>query len=308
MLNGYAVHTTVALRDDHEIDVLDDRHSDLGEGPIWDERTGDVVWVDIIGCAVHTHRLADAAQRTLTTPTAVGAVIPRAQPGEGWLVLLEDGPALLAENGSVDALGTFAEAGGRAPTTATRANDAKCDPRGRCWCGTMAWNQSPQQGALYRLDPGARVPTRILDDVTISNGLAWSSDARTMYFIDTTTKCISTFDYDLDSATIANRRTLVEAPEADGWPDGMAIDADDCLWVAFWGGGAVRRYMPDGRLDRVVTFPCAQITSCAFVGPALDQLVVTSASHGLAEPEPLAGSTFVLDPGVTGTATAAFGA
>jgi sugar lactone lactonase YvrE len=290
------------------VDVLDDRRSDLGEGPIWDERTGDVVWVDITGCAVHMHRLADGAQRTLSTPTAVGAVIPRAQSAEGWLVLLQDGPSLLAENGSVVALGTFAEAGGRAPTTATRANDAKCDPRGRCWCGTMAWNQSPEQGALYRLDPGARVPTRILDDVTISNGLAWSSDARTMYYIDTTTHCISQFDYDLDSAAITNRRTLVEIPEVDGWPDGMAIDVDDCLWVAFWGGGAVRRYMPDGRLDRVVTFPCSQVTSCAFVGPALDRLVVTSASHGLAEPEPLAGSTFVLDPGVTGTATTPFGA
>ena len=290
------------------VDVLDDRRSYLGEGPIWDERTGDVIWVDIIGCAVHTHRLADGAQRTLSTPTAVGAVIPRAQRGEGWLVLLQDGPSLLAENGSVEALGTFAEAGGRAPTTATRANDAKCDPRGRCWCGTMAWDQSPEQGALYRLDPETRVPARILDDVTISNGLAWSSDARTMYFIDTTTQRISTFDYDLDSAAITNRRTLVEIPEADGWPDGMAIDADDCLWVAFWGGGAVRRYMPDGRLDRVVTFPCTQVTSCAFVGPALDRLVVTSASHGLAQPEPLAGSTFVLDPGVTGTATTPFGA
>ena len=121
------------------------------------------------------------------------------------------------------------------------------------------------------------MPIRILDDVTISNGLAWSSDARTMYYVDTSTQQISSFDYDLESATIANRRTLVEIPEADGWPDGMTIDADDCLWVAFWGGSAVRRYMPDGRLDRVLTFPCAQITSCAFVGPALDRLVVTSA-------------------------------
>jgi len=172
----------------------------------------------------------------------------------------------------------------------------------------MAWDQSPAQGALYRLDPGARVPIRILDDVTISNGLAWSSDARTMYYVDTPTQRISSFDYDLESATITNQRTLVEIPAADGMPDGMAIDADDCLWVAFWGGGAVRRYTPDGRLDRVLTFPCVQVTSCAFVGPALDRLVVTSAWHGLAEPEPLAGSTFVIDPGVTGTATAAFGA
>jgi sugar lactone lactonase YvrE len=301
-------HGAVLLRDDHGIDILDDRRAELGEGPAWDERSGDVLWVDITGRAVHAHRLADGTQRTFALRSAVGAVVPREETGDGWLALLEHGPALLDEDGTVRALGTFAEAGGRAPMTATRANDAKCDPLGRCWCGTMAWDQSPGQGALYRLDPGARVPTRILDGVTISNGLAWSSDARTMYFIDTPTQLISSFDYDLESAALANRRTLVEIPAADGMPDGMAIDADGCLWVAFWGGGAVRRYMPDGRLDRVITFPCAQVTSCAFVGPALDRLVVTSARIGLAEPEPLAGSTFIVDPGVTGTATAAFGA
>ena len=148
---------------------------------------------------------------------------------------------------------------------------------------------------------------RVLGDVSISNGIGWSSDARTMYFVDTPTGCISTFDYDLDSGTITNRRTLVEIPPEDGWPDGLTIDAEDCLWVAFWGGGVVRRYTPDGGLDCVVAFPCKQVTSCVFVGPALDRLVVTSALHGLAQPEPLAGSTFVVDPDVTGTGTAAFG-
>jgi sugar lactone lactonase YvrE len=290
------------------VDILDDRRSELGEGPIWDERTGDVVWVDITGCAVHTHRLADGAQRTLTSPTCVGAVVPREKAGEGWLAILEDGPALLAEDGRVTALGSFAEADGHAPNTAIRANDAKCDPRGRCWCGTMAYDQTPGQGALYRLDPGARLPTRVLEDLTISNGMGWSSDARTMYFIDTPTQRISKFDYDPDSAMITNRRTLVEIAREDGWPDGLTVDADDCLWVALWGGGAVRRYTPDGRLDRVVTFPCAQVTSCVFVGSTLDRLAVTSAWHGLSQPEPLAGSTFVIEPGVSGTATAAFGA
>ena len=127
-------HGAVALRDDRQmdVDILDDRRSELGEGPIWDERTGEVVWVDITGCAVHTHRLADGVRRTIATPTAVGAVLPRTKAGDGWLALLQDGPALLGESGSVDALGTFAEADGYAPMTAMRANDAKCDPRGRC--------------------------------------------------------------------------------------------------------------------------------------------------------------------------------
>jgi sugar lactone lactonase YvrE len=221
----------------------------------------------------------------------VGAVVPREKAGDGWLAILQDGPALLGEDGRVTALGSFAEADGHAPARATRANDAKCDPRGRCWCGTMAYDQTPGQGALYRLDPGARLPMRVLDNLTI-----------------TPTQRISKFDYDPDDATISNRRTLVEIAREDGWPDGLTVDADDCLWVALWGGGAVRRYTPDGRLDRVVTFPCAQVTSCVFVGSALDRLAVTSAWHGLTRPEPLAGSTFVIDPGVSGTTTAAFGA
>jgi sugar lactone lactonase YvrE len=233
--------------------------------------------------------------------------VPRRDPGSGWLVALESGPAFLADDGTAAPLGTFVDAdAGAEPPTPMRANDAKCDPRGRFWVGTMAYDFSSGAAALYRLEPGERVARRVLSDLTISNGLGWSADGRTMYFIDTPTQRVDAWDYDLDEGTIANRRTLVEIPERAGSPDGMTVDAGGCLWVALWGGGAVNRYTPAGRLDRVVELPCAQVTNCTFAGPALDRLVVTTAWFGLGQPEPLAGATFVVDAGVAGTPTVPF--
>jgi sugar lactone lactonase YvrE len=289
------------------VDVLDSTRCELGEGPAWDARTGEVLWVDIMGRSLHRFHLGRGTLRTIGTPSPIGAVVPRRNAGSGWLAALEDGPAYIADNGTVEPLGTFAEAdGGAEPSRPTRANDAKCDPRGRFWVGTMAYDFSAGAGALYRLDPSERVARRVLSDVTISNGLGWSADGRTMYFIDTPTQRVDALDYHPDEGTIANRRTLVEVPEAAGSPDGMTVDADGCLWVALWRGSAVHRYTPAGRLDRVVELPCAQVTSCTFAGPALDRLVVTTAWIGLQEPEPLAGATFVADVGVAGTATVAF--
>jgi sugar lactone lactonase YvrE len=291
------------------VEVFDRHPCHLGEGPMWDERTGEVFWVDIYGSAIHVLELATGKRRTIETPSILGAVLPRREPGSGWLVALERGLVLLAEDGTVTPFGTFAEADGAEPEVAVRANDGKCDPRGRCFQGTMGHGTEPGAGALYRLDPGESVPRRVLGDVTISNGLAWPADAQTMYYIDTMTRRVDAFDYDIETGEVANRRTFVEVPESDGYPDGMTIDAEDCIWVAFWGGAAVRRYTPDGKLDRVIDLPCPQVTSCAFVGPALDRLVVTTARLGLGDDDDdgLCGATFVVDPGVRGTPTMAFG-
>ncbi|HET7571198.1 MAG TPA: SMP-30/gluconolactonase/LRE family protein [Gaiellaceae bacterium] len=287
-------------------EVLDSRLSELGEGPMWDARTGEIFWVDILNGAAHALAPATGAARTLRPSRLVGAILPRREPGEGWLVSLEHGPALLGEDGEPEPLGTWAEADGAEPEVAVRCNDAKCDPRGRCLLGTMAHGADPGCGSLYRLEPGAPLE-RVLAGVTISNGLAWTDDARTLYYVDTGTQRIDAFDYDLDTGALANRRPVVEVPKEAGMPDGMTIDAEGCLWLALWGGGAVRRYTPDGRLDRVVELPTPQVTSCVFAGPKLDLLVITTARLGLGPEETTAGLTFVLEPGVSGTPTLPYG-
>jgi len=288
------------------VDVFDRRLCELGEGPMWDERTGEVFWVDIMSSAVHAKKLDSGATRTITTPSIVGAVLPRR--GDGFLVALEHGPAFLSDDGEVSRLQTFADADGEAPEVAVRANDAKCDRRGRCYVGTMAHGADPGCGSLYRLDPGETTLERVLTGVTISNGTAWSADETTMYYVDSMTHRFDAFDYDVETGAISNRRAIVEFAEEDGLPDGMTIDAEDCLWVAFWGGGAVRRYTTDGELVQTIELPTPQVTSCAFVGPALDRLVITTARLGLTgDGDELSGATFVADPGVAGTPTAAFG-
>jgi len=184
-----------------------------------------------------------------------------------------------------------------------RMNDGKCDPAGRFWAGTMALDKRPGAGALYRLDPDGRVH-RILDGVSISNGLDWSDDGRLMYYVDTPTRSIDVFDFDVASGAIANRRALARVERGDGWPDGLTLDADGYIWVALWAGAAVRRYAPDGTLDRVVAVPTTYPTSCAFGGPDLQDLYVTTAATALTPEErlrePLAGGLFRCRPGVQG--------
>jgi sugar lactone lactonase YvrE len=292
-------------------EVLDERRCVLGEGPWFDERSGRVWWVDIIGRSVLWRDLAPGAATrpgatgALATAAHVGAAVPRA--GGGMVLCLPDGPLLLDDDGGRRKLGSFADAdaaAGRPRTADTpklRANDAKADPYGRLWLGTMAYDQTPGAGALYRLDPGAAAPERVLDGVTISNGLGWSRDGSLMYYIDTPTRCIDVFDYDGASGALADRRTFVEIEERAGAPDGMCVDAAGGIWVALWRGGAVRRYRPDGVLDREVSVGTAKVTSCTFAGPEFDQLVITTASVDTDDEG--AGSLYRYRPGdVVGTA------
>jgi sugar lactone lactonase YvrE len=164
----------------------------------------------------------------------------------------------------------------------------------------MAYAQTPGAGALYRLDPGAPRPVRVLDGVTISNGLGWSPEADVMYFADTATGRVFAFDYDLATGELANRRTFAEIPPGEGAPDGLCTDAEGAVWLALWGGGAVRRYLPDGTLDRVVEVGTPKVTSCAFAasdGAAdlLDLLIITTAGDG--KPDSGAGRTYAHRPG-----------
>lgn len=269
----------------------------LGEGPAWDAVAERLLWVDITGRTVHQLRPGSDGyeQRSWPVPEEVGAAVPRA--GGGLLLAVRSGFAALDDAGTY---GTLAEVEAGRPEN--RMNDAKTDPQGRCWAGTMT-DQSGDvnDGALYRLDPDGAVHT-MLDAVQLSNGMGWSPDQRTFYYIDTPTLGVDAFDFAPEGGDIGARRRLVSID--GGKPDGMTTDDTGCLWVAVINGGQVRRYTPAGELDTVVNLPVSRVTSCAFGGPGRDELFMTSARDGLGEAaraaQPYAGGLFRCRPGVTG--------
>jgi sugar lactone lactonase YvrE len=176
-------------------------------------------------------------------------------------------------------------------------NEGGCDPEGRFLCGSMAYDQTLGAGSVHRLDPDGTVH-RVLEGVTISNGVEWSPDGSLAYYNDTPTHRISVFDWD-GEAGLTGRRTFVDL--GDGYPDGLTVDAEGGVWTALYDGGAVRRYAPDGTLDLVVEVPTPKVTACTFGGPGLDELFITTSWEGLGpDDEPLAGSLFRVVPGVTG--------
>jgi sugar lactone lactonase YvrE len=274
--------------------------AELAEGPVWDARSGRLVWVDIPSGRIFLTDVRTGASDVIEAPLPVGAVAPRA--AGGFVAALEDGFWVVGA-GPAELITRVAES-----RPGLRFNDGKCDPAGRFWAGTMAYDKAPRAGALYRLDPNGTA-RRMLDGVSISNGLAWSADGRTMYYVDTPTQRIDAFSFEPSTGEISDRRPLVDIPPEHGAPDGMTVDDQGGLWVALWGGGAVHRYV-DGHVDRVTRLPVSQPTNCAFGGDNLDELFVTSSADGLSaeqrETQPLAGAVFRLRPGVRGTQPAVY--
>jgi len=270
------------------------------EGPFWyDGRFG---WVDIMAGRLW---LAGFDGTDLTEPRShdvgrpLGAAVPRT--AGGWVLAAGTGFASLDEDGTVTPLTEDL-----ADPSGIRMNDGKCDPAGRFWAGTMPYDESRPVGSLYVFDGR---PRTVLDGVTISNGLGWSPDHRRMYYIDTPTGRVDVLDYDEDTGAVSGRRPFVEVE--GGHPDGMTVDDEGCLWVALWGGGAVHRYDPAGRLARVVRLPVTNVSSCCFGGPGGSTLFVTTSRQGLSdarrEAEPDAGRIFRVDPGVSGPPGFPFG-
>ncbi len=282
-----------------------DAHAKLGEGPCWDARNNLLYWVDIERFELHVYNPTTKTDRAINVGQHIGAAVVR-QSG-GLLVALREGFFHLDPN--TEQLTPILDPEPECPEN--RFNDGKCDPAGRFWAGTMHLPETEMNcGHLYSLDTDLSVRRRV-DDVSISNGLAWSADEKTMYFVDSPTRQCVAFDYDKATGGITNRRVVVEIPEGAGWPDGMTIDAEGMLWIALWDGWRVARFNPNnGALLDEIKLPVARPTSAVFGGEHLETLYITSAStrlpaEALAE-QPLAGAIFTATPGVRGTPTVEF--
>ena len=291
----------------------------IGESPLWDAEHQRLLWLDHQIGIIHEAR-ADGAggwhetQRwNLNRPLA--AAIPRRQ---GGLVVVSGTEIFL-----------FDEATGQITPFASldvdpaliRLNDAKCDSQGRIWAGALATDITPR-AALYRIDPDGSVTT-MLEGAAIANGLGWSPDDSTFYFIDSFALTIDAFEFDSLRGTLGRRRTLVPIPYGDGGANGMTVDREGCLWVALTGGGEVRRYSPKGALLQRVQISTSGATSCTFGGVDGAELFITSrsgrmpdfahtrfgvSSDRMEDNGPEAGGLFVCRPGPTGAPAMPFAA
>ncbi|MFJ2962980.1 SMP-30/gluconolactonase/LRE family protein [Streptomyces collinus] len=275
-------------------DVAVRAEAELGEGPTWDATAGRLLWIDILGSRMHTYDPATGRRTVRRTEQHIGAVKPRA--GGGLVLNLRDGIGLLDPDDSFRWLH-------HEPVPGRRANDAAIAPDGALWAGSMRYDEAPGGGTLSRVTGGGTVEA-VLDDVAVSNGTGWSPDGRLMYYIDSPTRRVDVFDY--ADGRISGRRTLTVIEEGAGFPDGLTVDAEGCVWVALWQGSAVRRYTPGGELDRVIELPVPLVTACAFGGPDLTDLYITTARTGLTGPPALAGSLFVVPGAGKGLAQPAF--
>jgi len=306
-----------------QTEIIRDARATLGEGPAWDAKTQTLYWVDILGKRVHYHRGDED-----------GFIQLDEMPG--CLAPSKDGSLLLAARASILTLDPFdqrfdklsASTQGR-PATAisspqgkttvlasvtepanNRFNDGKCGPAGRFLVGSMNMDEKTPSGALYSFD-GVQV-TRLLTGIRISNGLAWSPDHKTFYYIDTPTREVKAFDYDLSTGQIANPRVVITVPDSLGWPDGMTSDTEGNLWIALWAGASVTRWNPrNGKLLERIPLPAKNVTSCVFGGEELNELYVTSARLGLANADLTAyrysGSLMCVQTRVQGMPTFEFG-
>ena len=252
----------------------------LAEGPRWDAAARRLLWVDIEGCELHV--LESGEDRAIGLDAMVGAAAPTSS--GAVLVALADRLAL------VDLADESVRTLVRLPHgPALRSNDGACDAAGRFWIGTMALDETPGAGALYRYDGTLQ---RVLDGVTLSNGIGWTRDDTRMYYIDSPVQRVDLFDFELASGRVDDRRPFVSIDESDGIPDGLTVDDEGGVWVALYGGSCVHRYDESGHLDAVLEVPAKNVTSCCFGGGDGRSLFVTTAAPD--------GNVYVTQPGVSG--------
>ena len=265
----------------------------VGEGPVFDARSGRLCWVDLAEGVLFQTDLNDGSTVSWSTGTLLGAAVPRATE-PGFAVAVAEGFGLLVD-------GELTIVDPALPSPDLRMNDAKCDARGRLWAGSNELGFLPGAGRLHVWRGGES--SVVADGLTLPNGLGWDAGDTTLYLDDSMRGLMLTAAYDLEAGSIGRLEVAFEIP--GGLPDGLAVDVDGCLWVAVWGAGEVRRYRPDGTLDTIVDMPVSQPSSCAF--GADGTLFVTSAAGGVDQSrEPLAGSVFAVATSAQGVAVAAF--
>lgn len=279
--------------------LLFDAKATLGEGPVWDFKRQSLFWVDIEGYGLYHYDPSSGSNKDWVFEEMIGAAIP--MKNGNLLLAMEKGLASFnLETEQLTKLGVLENS-----NTAIRFNDGKVGPNGNFWIGTMEKNCAPKAGNFYRVESDLNSTLQI-QNTTVSNGMAWTSDKKTFYYIDSPTYEIRAFDLDLESGCISNPKTVVEVPEDYGSPDGMSIDSENMLWVAHWGGNCVRRWNPrTGKVLQKIKVPAPHVTSCCFGGKDLKTLYITTARSGLDKKQleefPLSGGLFIYEADVKGT-------
>lgn len=278
-------------------DLLLEIKAALGEGAFWNNKSQKLYWIDIEGKTFNVFDPYSGINNAYNTHKRVGTVVSKTS--NSVLLALEDGLATLnLDNGQIIYdLKTDIHSKGN------RFNDGKCDPQGRFWVGTLTIGQATNDNKLYCYDKGLFVEK--VSGLSISNGIVWTNDNLTMYHIDTPTSEIVKYDFDPLNGNISNRQIVIKIPAVDGYPDGMAIDAEGMLWVALWDGFGVARYNPkNGKLLQKIDVPVPKVTSCAFGGANLQTLYITTASAEMSDAEvmqyPLSGSLFSIETNIQG--------
>jgi len=281
-----------------DVQLVIDSQSELGEGSLWNYRTGELMWVNIKGEILNFYNPVTGLNKEMFTGQMIGTVVPT-ESGKVVVALKNGIYSLDPETGSKKLIADPEE-----DKPDNRFNDGKCDPSGRFWAGTLSLTGQSEAGALYRLDPDSSIH-KMIDHVGTSNGIVWSSDKTKMYYIDTPTKKVMAYNYDDATGEISNPKVAVQIPDGIGYPDGMTIDESDHLWVALWGGSAVGNFDPEtGKLIRKIEVPAKNVTSCAFGDEDLGTLYITTARESTSDEElekfPHAGGVFKIRPGVKG--------
>jgi len=280
------------MRKSLQIDVVSKHRCRLGECPVWDVKQQMICWIDILRGEIHQYSPVGKKHIKLSVPRFIGSV-----------ALCKDGNFIAALKNGISIIDRKTAkikfiSNPEHNLPHNRFNDGKCDPEGRFWVGTMSLLDEDKNGSLYTLDEKLNIDKKI-PDVSVSNGLAWSVDHKTMYYIDTPTFEIVSYDYDSGTGTITNRKVVISISEKDGYPDGMTIDDEGMLWVAHWDGWQITRWDPvNGKKLLSIPLPVARVTSCTFGGENLNDLYVTSAKTGLTasdlKKQPRAGALFVI--------------